>query len=86
MEPQRFNGTVGEMAPIGMKRREAANVDVEDVERRLAVDDPFRDQPACAARVGDAGGIEAGAHEVAAELRRFAEDEIAVERETLRSV
>src|SRR5438105_5519575 len=74
------------MASIGVKRRDAPDVDVENVEWRLAVDDPFGDQPAGAAGVCDAGRIETGANEIAVELGRFAENEIAIEREALRSV
>ena len=74
------------MPAIRVERREAADVDVPQVERRLAVDDPFGDELAGAAGIGDARRVEAGAHEVAGELRRFAEDEVAVEREALGAV
>src|SRR6476659_3185971 len=74
------------MPAIGMKRREAPDVDVPQVDRRIAADDPFGHQPAGTAGVGDAGGVEASADEVTPELGRLAQNEIAVQREALRSV
>ena len=69
-----------------MERREAAYVDIEDIERRFAVDDPFSDQPAGAACIRNAGRIETCTNEIAAELRRLAQNEIAVQREAFRTV
>src|SRR5437762_2882605 len=86
MQPQRLDGAVGKMAAIRMEGREAADVDIEDIERRFAVDDPFRDQPAGATCVRNAGRIETGANEIAAELGRFAQNEITVKREAFRTV
>ena len=86
MEAERLDRAVGEMPAIGVERGEAADVDVPQVERRLAVDDPLGDELAGAAGIGDAGRVEAGAHEVSRELRRFAEDEVAVDGEALGSV
>src|SRR5437879_5167098 len=74
------------MRAVGMKWGEAANVDVPEVERCAAADDPFSDEPACAARVGDARGVESGTHEVAPQLGRFAENEIAVYGEALGTI
>jgi hypothetical protein len=54
--------------------------------RSLAANDPFGDELSGAAGVGDARGVEPGAHEEPPELRRLAEDEIAVEGEALRAV
>ena len=86
MQPERLGGAIEQMRAVGVKRREAAQVDVPQVDRRIAADDPFGDQAPGAAGVGDTCRIEAGAHEVTVELRRFAEDEIAVQGEALRSV
>ena len=86
MQAERFDCAVGQVQAVGVERREATHVDVPHVDRRLAADDPFGDQPARAARIGDARRIEAGADEIAGDLRRLAENEIAVEREAFRTV
>src|SRR5258708_38487431 len=86
MGSQRLDGAVGEMAAVRMEGRKAADVDIEDIERRFAIDDPFSDQPAGATGIRNAGRIEARTNEIAAELRRFAENEIAVERKAFRTV
>ena len=86
MQPERLGGAIEQMPAIGVKRREAAQVDVPQVDRRIAADDPFGHQPPGAAGVGDAGGVEARADEIAPELGRLAQNEIAVQREALRSV
>ena len=67
-------------------RAEAADVHRPEIERRLAVGDPFGERHAGAARRGDAEGVEAGADEEIAHLRRLAEHEIAVRREALQAV
>ena len=72
MQPQRLDGAVGEMAAVRMEGREASDVDIEDIERRFAIDDPFSDQPAGAAGIGNAGRVETCTNEIAAELRRLA--------------
>ena len=74
------------MFAVGMQRREATDIDVPQVDWGFAADDPFGDELACAAGVGDARRIEASAHEIAAQLRRLAEDEVAVEGKALRTV
>ena len=86
VQAQRLDGAVGEVAAVRVERGEAADVDVPQVERRLAVDDPLRDELARAARVRDARRVEAGADEVAGERRRLAEDEVAVAGEALGAV
>src|SRR5437660_7341137 len=86
MQSERLDGAVGEMAAVRMEGREAADVDIEDIEGRFAVDDPFSDQPACATGVRNAGRIETCTNEIAAELGRFAQDEIAVQRKAFRTV
>ena len=71
---------------VAVQVGKAPDVDHPQVERRLAVDDPLRQHPAGAAARRDAERIEAGTHEHVGALRRQAEDEIAVRRETLRPV
>ncbi len=86
VQAERLDGAVGEMAAIGVERREPAHVDVPQVERGVALDDPLGDEPARAAGVRDSRRVESCADEESRELRRFAEDEVAVEREALGSV
>ena len=86
VEAERLHRAVGEVAAVRVERREAPDVDVPEVERRLAAGDPLRDQAARAARVRDAGRVEARADEVAADLGRLAQDEVAVAGEALRPV
>ena len=71
---------------VEMVLAEAADVDRPEVVGRLALGDPFGERHAGAAAGGDAEGVEAGADEDAAHLRRLAEDEVAVGREALRAV
>ncbi len=86
VEAERFHRAVGQVAAVRVEGREAPDVDVPDVERRLAAGDPLGDQASGAARVRDAGGVESGADEVAADLGRLAQDEVAVAGEALRPV
>src|SRR4029077_18873141 len=81
VQPERLRGAIEQVLAVGVERREAADVDVPQVERSLAANDPFGDELAGAAGVGDARGVEPGAHEEPPQLRRLAEDEIAVEGE-----
>ena len=60
-----------------MRRAEAAHVEGPQVESGIAVDDPIGHHPARAARCGDAGG-EAAAEVEIVELRREADDRLAV--------
>ncbi len=69
-----------------MERREASDVHIPQVERRLAADDPFRDQPARPARIGDSRRVEPRADKIARDFRRLAQNEIAVAGETLGAV
>ena len=69
VQAERLDGAVGEVPAVRVERREAADVDVPQVDRRLAADDPLGDELAGAARVGDARGVEAGADEIAARAR-----------------
>jgi hypothetical protein len=69
-----------------MERCEAADVDVPQVDRRLAADDPLRDELSRAAGVRYAGRVESGADEIASELGRFAENEVAIGREAFGAV
>ncbi len=86
MQAEGLDGALPE--PIGARGvgAEAPDVHVEKIHRRLAADDPFGEQLARAAAVGDAGGVESRGDEIIAHLGRLAEDEIAVRREALRAV
>ena len=68
-------------AVVAVRRAEAADVDRPEIERRLAGRDPLGERLAGAAARGDAEGVEAAADEEALQLRRLAEDEVAVGRE-----
>ena len=70
----------------GGEGAEAPHIDVPQVARRFAASDPLGHQAAGTARVGDARRVESGTHVVAGDLRRLAEDEVAVRREALRPV
>src|SRR5579872_6477902 len=49
-ETQGLDGTVAQIAAVPLEGRTAADVDVPEVERRVAVDDPVRQHLAGAAR------------------------------------
>ena len=68
---------------VAVQLGEAADVDDPEVHRRLAGHRPIGEHPPCPAARRDAEGVEAGADEEAAHLRRLAEDEIAVGGERL---
>ena len=70
-------------ADVVVRRAEAADVDRPEVERRLAGRDPLGERLAGAAAGRDAERVEAGADVEAAQLRRLAEDEVAIGREAL---
>jgi hypothetical protein len=70
-------------APRAVLGAEPPEVHVPDVEPRIALDDPVGHDPSHAAGSGDAVGAEAARHEEAADLRRLAEDELAVGGEGL---
>ena len=59
MQAQRLAGALGKQPAVRGERAEAADVDVPQVQWRLALVDPLRDQAAGAAGVGDAGRVEA---------------------------
>ena len=71
---------------VEMVPAEAADVDRPQIERRLALGNPFGERHAGAAARRDAEGVEAGPDIDAAHLRRFAEDEVPIGREAFRSV
>ena len=77
VQSERLDRAVGKVPPIGVEGREAPDVHVPQVERRLAADDPLGNEPPGSAGVGDAGRIEARAHEVTGDLGRLSQDEIA---------
>ena len=54
MQAEGFDRAIGEMLAVGVKWREAARVDIPQVERRLAIHDPLGHEFAGAAGVGDA--------------------------------
>ena len=86
MQAQRLARALGQALAVGVVRAEAADVDVPQVARRLAVGDPLRDELSRTPGVGDASRIEASADEVIAQLRRLTQDEVAIGREALRPV
>ncbi len=86
MQAQSLHRALAQIRAVAVKSGEAADVDIPQVDAGLAADDPFGEQPARAAGVGDAGGVEPGGDEEAAAVRRLTQDEIAVGRETLRPV
>ncbi len=73
-------------AVVALRLAEATDVDRPEVHGRFARHDPLGERASGAARRGDAERIEAAADVEACELRRLAEDEVAVGRERLRAV
>ena len=86
MQSQGFRGAIVQMRAVGVQRRESPDVDIPQIDRRFTADDPFRDQSPGTAGVGDARRIESRTDKVAAQFRRLAENEIAVEGEAFRAV
>ncbi len=72
--------------PVGVEMRaaEAPDIDRPEIVRRLALGDPFGERHARPAGRSNAEGVEAGADEEIPQLRRLAENEIAVGRKALR--
>src|SRR5690242_289255 len=71
---------------IAMKGGETPDVYGPEIHRRLAARDPFGERPASAPGARDPEGVETGANIEAVQLRRFAENEIPVGREGLRTI
>src|SRR5262249_45160197 len=71
-------------AAIAVQRAEAADIDRPEVHGRLAARDPFGERAAGPPGASNAEGIEAGADIEVPDLRRLAEDEVAVGRKRLR--
>ncbi len=86
MQAERFHRAVGQVLAIGVEGRETPDIHIPEVERGFAADDPLGDKTPGAAGIGNARGVEARANEIAGNLRRFAEDEIAVTGEALGAV
>jgi hypothetical protein len=51
-QPERFNRPILQIAAIALKRHHAANMDIPQIHRRMAVDDPISENLA-----GAAGGL-----------------------------
>ena len=73
-----------EVAGVRLRRREAAHVEVGDVDRRGALVDPAGKRPADPGSEDDALRVHAGGDEEPRDLRRLAEQEVGVGREALR--
>ncbi len=86
MQAQDLADPVVEPLGVAVEGGEAPDVDRGQVHARLALGDPLGQRPARAARGRDAEGVEARGHEEVPQLRRLAQDELAVRGETLRAV
>ena len=73
-------------AAVAVERPEAPDIHRPEIHGRLAGGDPFGERPAGAAGARDAEGVEAGADIEAGQLRRLAQDEVAVGGEGFRPV
>ena len=85
-EPQRLRGAIGEVFLVRLERQRSADVDVEEIHGRVAVDDPVGEDLASAARGLDADRVEARRHEQIVVFSRWAEEIAVVRREAFRSV
>ena len=75
-----------EIARVALERSDPADVDVPEIHRRLAPDDPLGHRLPRPRPRRDADGIEPGGHEELAALRRLAKQIAPVRREALRPV
>ena len=85
-QSERLFRAVVEIGPVGLERLNAPDVDVPQVEGRLAVLHPLRQRHARAARRLDADRIEATGDPEIAQVRRFAEIVAVVGREAFGAV
>ncbi len=86
MQPEHLGDAVMKPSVVAVERREPPDVHPGQVAGRRAVDDPLRKRTPGSACGGDADRVEAGADEEVRELGGFAEDELVVGREALRTV
>ena len=85
-QAERLGGAFAQIGPVGLERREAADVHVPQIHAGRAVQHPVGDHAAGAAGRLDTDGIEAGRDEQAGQFRRFAEDVAHVGRKAFRAV
>src|SRR5262249_7113910 len=72
-----------QVASVTLERHRAPDVDVPEIHRRMAVEDPVGEHLAGAARRLDADRVEAGGDEEVPQLRRLSEQVAVVRREAL---
>src|SRR4029077_17330862 len=85
-KPEALDRALAQVAPVALKRRTAADVEVPQVDGRMAVDDPTRQRLSAPTGGLDTDGIKAGRHVQAAQLRRLPEQIAIVGGEALRPV
>ena len=85
-QAERLDRAVLQITAVALERHDAPDVDVPEIHRRMAVDDPVGEHLAGAARRLDADRIEAGGDEQVADFRRLAEEIAVIGREALRPV
>ena len=82
-QAQRLDRAVTQVAAVGLKRHDTPYVDVAEVERGTAIEDPLREHLADAAARCDADGIESGRDEEVAHLGSLAKVIAVIGREAL---
>jgi hypothetical protein len=80
-KPEDLGRPVVEVAPVALEWIEAPDVDLREVHRRVAVDDPVGQRPPGSTTRLEADRVEPGRHPVATELGCLAEDVPIVGRE-----
>ncbi len=85
-QPQRLGRALGEVAAVALEGLHAADIDVDQLDRRAAVADPFGQRLADPARGQDADRVEAGGAEQPRDLGRLAEEVAVVGGEALGAV
>ena len=84
-QPETFGHPVAQVTGVALERLHAPDIDIRQIHRRMAADDPFRQHLARAAGRLDADRVEAAGDEEARELGRRAEQIAIVRREALRA-
>ena len=85
-QPQALDRALAQIGAVAVEAAEPADIDLAEVHRRLAGDDPFGESASGTAGAGDTDRVEAGGEEQAGQLGRLAEDVLVVGREALRAV
>ena len=85
-QAQRFDRAVAQIARIALERHHAADVDVPQVHRRVAIDDPFREHLPAPPADWMPIELKPAATKKIAKLRRFAEEVAVIRREAFRPV